>query len=190
LPSGADENNFCIFVISRPISARKEKMMSIGIFYGSSTGNTKDVATQLQETLGGDLHNIADVDAETLAEYGYLVLAASTWGAGDLQDDWEDFLPSLDEVDFSGKKVALLGLGDQENYGDTFADGIAILAEKVEENGGVIVGLTSTEGYTYDNSAAERDGRFVGLVIDEDSQSGLTAERIKAWTAELKAAFT
>ncbi len=164
--------------------------MSIGIFYGSSTGNTKDVATKLQEMLGGDLHNIADVDAETLAEYDYLVLAASTWGAGDLQDDWEDFFPNLDDVDFTGKKVALLGLGDQENYGDTFADGIAILAEKVEEKGGMIVGYTSPEGYAYDNSEAERDGKFIGLVIDEDSQSRLTDERIKAWTADLKAAFT
>jgi flavodoxin I len=163
--------------------------MSIGIFFGSSTGNTKDVATKLQEQLGGDLHNIADVDADTISGYDHLVFAASTWGAGDLQDDWEDFFPTLDDVDFDGKKVALLGLGDQENYGDTFADAIAILAEKVEERGGAIVGHTSTEGYTYDNSEAERDGMFIGLVIDEDSQGGLTDSRIKSWAADLKKAF-
>jgi flavodoxin I len=163
--------------------------MSVGIFYGSSTGNTKDVATKLQEALGADLHNITDVDADAIAGYDAIVFATSTWGAGDLQDDWEDFFPNLDDIDFSGKKVAIMGLGDQENYGDTFVDGMAVLAEKVEEQGGQIVGHTPTDGYEYDNSEAETDGRFVGLVIDEDNQSDLTDERVKKWAAELKAAF-
>jgi flavodoxin I len=82
-----------------------------------------------------------------------------------------------------------MGLGDQENYGDTFCDGMAILAEKVEERGGTVVGFTSTEGYSYDNSEAEKDGRFIGLVIDEDSQSDKTDSRIKAWVADLKRQF-
>jgi flavodoxin I len=163
--------------------------MSIGIFYGSSTGNTKDVATKLQEALGGDLHSITDADTDTIAGYDNLVFATSTWGAGDLQDDWEDFFPNLDDVDFSGKKVAIMGLGDQENYGDTFVDGMQVLADKVEGLGGKLVGFTSTEGYEYDNSEAERDGRFVGLVIDEDGQSDLTDERVTKWAADLKAAF-
>jgi flavodoxin I len=164
--------------------------MSIGIFYGSSTGNTKDVSVKLQEALGGDLHNITDVDADAIAGYDSLVFATSTWGAGDLQDDWEDFFPNLDEIDFSGKKVAIMGLGDQDNYGDTFVDGMQILADKVEELGGEIVGHTSTEGYEYDNSEAEKDGRFIGLVIDEDNQSDLTDERIRNWVAQLTAVFS
>ena len=164
--------------------------MSIGIFYGSSTGNTKDVSVKLQEALGGDLHNITDVDADTIAGYDSIVFATSTWGAGDLQDDWEDFFPSLDDIDFSGTKVAIMGLGDQDNYGDTFVDGMQILADKVEELGGEIVGYTSTEGYEYDNSEAEKDGRFIGLVIDEDNQSDLTDERIRDWVAQLKPVFS
>ena len=164
--------------------------MSIGIFYGSSTGNTKDVAVKLQGALGGDLHNITNVDSDTIAGYERIVFATSTWGAGDLQDDWEDFLPNLDDIDFAGKRVAILGLGDQENYGDTFVDGMAILADKVEERGGTIVGHTSTDGYTYDNSEAERDAKFVGLVIDEDNQSDLTDHRISSWSAQLKTAFS
>ena len=163
--------------------------MSIGIFYGSSTGNTKDVAVKLQEALGGDLHNITDVDTDAIAGYDNLVFATSTWGAGDLQDDWEDFFPNLDDIDFSGKKVAIMGLGDQENYGDTFVDGMQLLAEKVEQLGGQLVGFTSTEGYEYDSSEAERDGGFVGLVIDEDGQSDLTDERVVNWAADLKTAF-
>jgi flavodoxin I len=164
-------------------------MAGIGIFYGSSTGNTKDVSVKLQSALGGDLFDITETDAETISGYQYLVFATSTWGAGDLQDDWEDFFPSLDDVDFSGKKVAIMGLGDQENYGDTFVDGMRLLLDKVIERGGTVVGFTSTDGYSYENSEAERDGRFIGLVIDEDNQSDKTDERIKSWTAGLKKEF-
>ena len=164
--------------------------MAIGIFYGSSTGNTKDVSTKLQAALGADLHNITDVDADTIAGYDNIVFATSTWGAGDLQDDWEDFLPSLDSIDFTGKRVAIMGLGDQENYGDTFVDGMAILADKVAERGGTLVGRTSTDGYSYDDSAAERDGEFVGLVIDEDNQGDLTDDRIRNWAASLRKAMS
>ena len=162
--------------------------MAIGIFYGSSTGNTKDVSTKLQAALGADLHNITDVDSDAIAGYDNIVFATSTWGAGDLQDDWEDFLPSLDSIDFTGKRVAIMGLGDQENYGDTFVDGMAILADKVAERGGTLVGRTSTDGYSYDDSAAERDGEFVGLVIDEDNQGDLTDDRIRNWAASLRKA--
>ena len=164
-------------------------MPGIGIFYGSSTGNTKDVSVKLQAALGGDLYNITDVDADMISGYQHLVFASSTWGAGDLQDDWEDFFPNLDDVDFSGKKVGIMGLGDQENYGDTFVDGMVVLAEKIEERGGSVVGFTSTDGYNYDNSEAEKDGQFIGLVIDEDGQSDKTDQRIKAWVVDLKKEF-
>ena len=165
-------------------------MSGVGIFYGSSTGNTKDVSLKLQASIGGDAYDIANVDVSTFDKYDCLILATSTWGAGDLQDDWEDFFPNLDKVDFSGKKVAIMGLGDQVNYGDTFCDGMSILADKVAQRGGTLVGTTSTDGYSFDNSEAVRNGAFVGLVIDEDSQSDKTDERIKLWVADLKKEFT
>lgn len=169
-------------------------MSAIGIIYGSTTGNTRDVSVKLQAALstaalGADLHDVTTIDAATVAGYRFLVFASSTWGAGDLQDDWEDFFPNLDQVDFSGRKVAIMGLGDQVNYGDTFVDCMMTLARKVEERGGTVVGATSTDGYTYDNSGAESNGRFVGLVIDEDSQSDKTDARIKSWAAGLRKEF-
>lgn len=160
--------------------------MALGIFYGSSTGNTKDVAEALASELGAEAQNIAEADADTISGFDTLILAASTWGAGDLQDDWEDFMPNMDDIDFSGKKVGLVGLGDQENYGDTFVDGLAVIAEKVEEKGGTIVGHTSTDGYEFDNSEAVKDDKFIGLVIDEDNQSDMTADRVKSWAAAVK----
>lgn len=164
-------------------------MARIGIFYGSSTGNTRDVSAKLQAVLDADLHNVAETEADAIAEYRYLVFATSTWGAGDLQDDWEEFFPHLDEMDFAGRKVAIMGLGDQTNYGDTFVDGMTILADKVVERGGVVVGSTSSDGYGHDASGAERNGRFVGLVIDEDNQSDRTDNRIRKWAVALKREF-
>jgi len=161
----------------------------IGIIYGSSTGNTKDVALQLQEAVGGEIHDVAKADASTFESHPFLILVTSTWGMGELQDDWEDFLPSLDSIDLSGKKVAIMGLGDQVNYSDTFCDSMLILAEKVVERGAVLVGATPVDGYSFDNSRAVKDGHFVGLAIDEDSQSDKTAGRIREWAAELKREF-
>lgn len=163
--------------------------MPVGIVYGSSTGNTRDVAVKLHAILGGDLHDVTEIDAETIGRYDKLVFATSTWGAGDLQDDWEAFLPTLDAIDFAGKRVGILGLGDQEHYPDIFADAMAILADKVEERGGRIVGLTATDGYTYERSRAVRKGRFLGLAVDEDSQSGRTDERLHGWAEQLRREF-
>ena len=41
-------------------------------------------------------------------------------------------------------------------------------------------------GYTFDSSIALQEGRFVGLPIDENNESHLTAERIDRWTEQLK----
>jgi flavodoxin I len=63
---------------------------------------------------------------------------------------------------------------------------MGMLEEKISELGGETVGYWSTEGYEFSDSKALRDGKFVGLALDEDNQSDLTEERIKAWVAQLK----
>ncbi len=61
-----------------------------------------------------------------------------------------------------------------------------MLSEKISELGGTTVGYWSTDGYEFTDSKALRDGKFVGLALDEANQSDLTQERIKAWVAQLK----
>ena len=122
---------------------------------------------------------------EDVSGFENLILATPTYGSGDLQDDWDSLLSKLDESAFSGKTIALLGLGDQEIYGDTFCNGIAHLYAKVSKQGKV-VGQTSTDGYTFDDSEAVVDGKFVGLVIDEVNQEENTEQRIAAWVETLK----
>lgn len=164
-------------------------MANIGIFYGSMTGNTQEVAEKIHTRFGqdADLYSISDASADTLSAYQYLLLGSSTWGIGELQDDWYDGLEKLDATDLSDKTVALFGTGDPDGYPDSFVDAIGILYEKVIAKGATVVGFWPTEGYEYDASKAEKDGRFVGLVIDENNQSHLTEERIDKWVEELKA---
>jgi flavodoxin I len=156
----------------------------LAIVYGSSTLNTQYVAERLHAAFGSDtarLYNVKEITPEAFQEFRSFVFVTSTWGAGDLQDDWEVFFPHLDSIDFSGKTVGLVGLGDQENYPDQFCDSIRILHDKVIQRGGSVVGFTGTDGYKFKTSRSVKDGRFVGLVIDEDNQSDQTDERIQGW---------
>lgn len=167
-------------------------MPRVAIVYGSTTGNTYDVSEKLQKEWGGsdcELVNVTEATPRLFEEYDYFIFGVSTWGAGDLQDDWEEFFPTFNEVDLSGKTVAIMGLGDQENYPDQYADCVALLHDKVIERGGRVVGYTAPEGYTYTTSRAERDGKLLGLLLDEDNQASQTDSRIRNWVAGLKKRF-
>ncbi|MFN9675593.1 MAG: flavodoxin FldA, partial [Microcystis sp.] len=55
--------------------------------------------------------------------------------------------------------------------------------------GGKTVGYWPTDGYDFNESKALKNGKFVGLALDEDNQSDLTEQRIKTWVAGLKGEF-
>ena len=168
-------------------------MTKIALFYGTQTGYTQTADEMIQKEFGGDsvvtLSDISKVELTDFEGYNYIIIGCPTWNVGELQSDWEDFYDQLDNIDFSGKKVAYFGEGDQVGYPDTFQDAMGILEEKVSELGGETVGYWSTDGYEFTDSKAVRDGKFVGLALDEDNQSQLTNERIKAWVFQLQQEF-
>jgi len=106
-------------------------MSKIGLFYGTQTGNTETLAQAIQAEFGGDsvvtLHDIADASPDDFADYACLIVGCPTWNIGELQADWEGFYDELDEIDFSGKKVAYFGAGDQIGYADNFQDAMGHL---------------------------------------------------------------
>lgn len=163
-------------------------MKKVGIFYGSDSGNTQTICEKIASKLGdAELIDVAKASKEQLQSFDNLILASSTYGSGDLQTDWEDFIGSLSEADFAGKTIALVGLGDQDTYSDTFCDSLYHLYDKAK--GGKIIGQTSVDGYTFDDSKAIEGGKFVGLAIDEDNQDDLTESRLEAWVNEIKSQF-
>lgn len=167
-------------------------MKKIVVVYGSSTDNTKHVANVIAKKLTGNevkVFDVARISPADLEGYTNLILGTSTLGLGDLQDDWDSFLPKLKKLDLNGKVVALFGLGDSSTYSDTFVDGLGILYEALDGKGCRIVGEVSPEGYTFDDSRAVVDGQFVGLPLDEDNESDQTEDRLDNWIASISPEF-
>lgn len=156
------------------------------VLYGSTMGNTEHAAQQIATALGAEIHNVTTIQATELTDYDFLILGTSTWGAGDLQEDWAAFLPQLDAIDLTGKMVAVFGLGDQSIYTDTFVDGMADLQKKAHARGAALIGSWPVEKYTFESSRAICDNKFIGLALDADSQPELTDARITAWTQQLQ----
>lgn len=154
--------------------------MKIGIIYGSTTGNTQQAAEEI-----GAIFNQAEVksvaEVEAFAEYDVLILGSSTWGLGDLQDDWDGAIEKLGASELTGKKVALFGLGDQVGYPDTFIDAIGKLAVAATGAGAELIGQWPAAGYDCVASEALEDDYFKGLPLDEENQGHLSSERIKTW---------
>ena len=166
-------------------------MAKIGIFFGSTEGNTERVVGQIQEKFGADaeLFNVNSATADDVQPFPYVILACPTWEIGQLQEDWESFIDEIEKVDYTGKKVTYLGLGDADGYPDTFLDALGIIHDRIKDKGATFVGAWPTEGYNFEGSKGLIDGKFLGLAIDEDNQSNLTADRVEKWVAELKKEF-
>ncbi|MBF2062961.1 MAG: flavodoxin FldA [Calothrix sp. C42_A2020_038] len=165
----------------------------IGLFYGTTTGTTESIAETIQQMFGNDvveLHDISQADTEDFDKYEYIIIGCSTWNQGDMQSDWESFFEQLDEIDFSGKKIAYFGPGDQNGYPYSFQDAMGMLEEKISSLEGQTVGYTSIDGYDFQESKALRNNKFCGLAIDEDNQSELTQQRVQAWVTQLKQEFS
>ncbi|WP_343182840.1 flavodoxin FldA [Buchnera aphidicola (Neophyllaphis podocarpi)] len=168
-------------------------MKKIGIFFGSDTGNTENVAKIIGEHLGNniiEIYDIARTKKETIEKFNKLILGIPTWYYGEIQCDWDDFLPIIKEIDFKNKKIALFGCGDQEDYSEYFCDAIGIVFKILKEKQANIFGFWPTSGYKFHSSKAViNKNYFAGLAIDEDRQPELTNKRIKIWTQQIKKEF-
>ena len=155
------------------------------VVYGSTTGTCESIAQTLGAQLGAEVINVSDLTANQLAEADNIVLGTSTWGAGELQDDWYDGVNVVKSANLSGKRVALFGCGDSASYSDTFCGGMKELYDAAVAAGATVVGAVPTDGYTFDDSDAVVDGQFVGLALDDVNEDDKTSERISAWLPAL-----
>lgn len=162
----------------------------VGIFFSSDTGNTEKLAKMIQKQLGKNISEIFDIAISSQADienYNKLLFGIPTWYYGEPQCDWDSFLPVLRNIDFTGKKVAIFGCGDQEDYAEYFCDAMRILCDIVLSNGAIVVGEWSTLGYHFDmsKSLVSKD-KFLGLAIDEDRQPEMTELRVKNWVSQIR----
>ncbi len=164
-------------------------MASVGLFFGSDTGNTEAIAKMIQKQLGKELVHVQDIAKSTVEEinnFDLLLFGIPTWYYGEAQCDWDDFFPELDKIDFSSKLIAIFGCGDQEDYAEYFCDAMGSLRDILEAKGGTIIGHWPTETYEFEASKALVDAQhFVGLCLDEDRQPELTADRVDKWVKQI-----
>ena len=161
-------------------------MKSTIVIYGSSTGTCQSIAETIAGKLGASAVDVSSIDEAAISDHDNLILGTSTWGAGELQDDWYDGINQLKSVGLSGKTVALFGCGDAESYPDTFCGGMKELYDAAKEAGANVLEGVSTESYTFDDSDAVVDGKFVGLALDDVNEDDKTEERIDAWLEAIK----
>jgi flavodoxin I len=121
------------------------------LIYGSTTGNTKELSKGVIEGLkkGGiqaTIKNVTEANVNELVDYDLIVLGCSTWGEGELQDDFVPFYDQMGNVTLTEKKAAVFGPGDKETYPDTFCTAVDMLEDKLRKCGAEIV----AEGFKVD----------------------------------------
>jgi len=168
-------------------------MNKTAIIYSFNTKKTGKIATRIQEGFNDpaiEMINAEEITEDLFRSFDQIIMGVPTWFDGELPNYWDEFVPALEEMDLKNKKIALFGLGDQKGYAENFLDGVGIMAEILEAQGAVLVGFTSTEGYEFESSRAERNDQFVGLAIDYENQGSMNKERVSAWIEKLKKEFT
>lgn len=161
--------------------------MSVTIIFGSDGGATRGVASKISKKCQGRSVDIKNATTDDFENCHLLILGSPTYGDGTLQTDWEDNIDTLRSANLKGKKVALFGTGDQATYPLSFQDAMGILYDEVSALGANVIGFTETAGYDFIESTAVRDGKFVGLALDQDTQSGMTEKRVTAWLSQVLA---
>ncbi|HCY40800.1 MAG TPA: flavodoxin [Prolixibacteraceae bacterium] len=172
-------------------------MSKTAIFFGPVGGAVNRVANKIKKQIGDDKVELVSVKDATAADldrfdkiiFGISTVGKDTWNSNYSSNDWGIFLPEIEKVNYAGKKVAIFGLGDHVTYAATFVDHMAVLANKLKQNGAVLSGQVAADGYEFDESEAVVDGKFVGLPIDEDFEPELTDERVASWVKQLASEF-
>ncbi len=142
-------------------------MDKVHVVFGSTTGMTEAVAGKIAEALGAQAFNVNAGDAAAF-DAELLVLGTSTWGIGELQDDWAARLDGV-KSGFAGKKVAVFGLGDSVGFADSFCVAAETIANTAKESGATLVGEV--------------------LKLDDANESDKTDAKVSAWVETLKAAL-
>jgi flavodoxin I len=167
-------------------------MKKIGLIYSFSANKTSQIAKKILENFA--VNDIEEVNAEEITEekfksFNNLILGCPTWFDGELPNYWDEFVPALEDMNLKGKKIAVFGNGDQKGYPENFCDAVGLMAAILEKRGATIVGFTSIEGYTFENSRALHGEGFYGLALDFESQAKLNKKRVDDWCEQLKKEF-
>lgn len=136
------------------------------IIYGSTTGNTEDMAGMIKKELEQsdfeaqvkDVTQAAVVDLT--GDYDLLLFGCPAYGEDEieLQEDFDDFYEKLDGIQLNGKPFAVFAPGDS-SY-EHFCGSVDLLEEKMAELGGKLL----TDGLKVDGDPAGANGEIASWV--------------------------
>ena len=162
-------------------------MDKVHVIYGSTTGMTEAIAQRIAADFGTTAVNVATAGADAF-DAELVILGSSTWGCGDPQDDWAATgVAQLEAADWTGKKVAVFGLGDAQGFADTFCDAMADLAQKAVAKGATLVGTLPLDAFPGASSRIVDGDHLVGLALDETNEADKTDARLAAWEVAVRA---
>ena len=138
--------------------------LNLTILVGTMTGTAEMVAQEVQNAVEGAGHAAVirmmdDLDASVFAGGGTFLICTSTYGQGDVPDNAQKFIASLDRErpNLSAVTYGVVALGDL-TYRDTFCEG----------------------GIRFDTLLTELGARRVGKVLKHDASSGTLPEEVAA----------
>ena len=171
-------------------------MQKIAIVYAPMAGKTEIIANRLKELFPGveiKLIPVKIADRDLLMAYDKIIFGM---GHPNEEFDWNNpfntwrlFLKQIEFLNFSGKKVALYCLGNQQANKKDFVSLMGEMAELISQRGGKLVGNFPNEGFDFQASDAlnnENQASFCGLPLDEDTEPHLTQERLEKWKGILE----
>lgn len=130
--------------------------MNIPVIYATLTGNSEEIAkivkseleknSHKSELISGPQLNNSQIESNEL-----IVIVTSTWGAGEINEEFPNVIKILSSLDLSNKKFGLIGLGDMM-YGDYY------FCKAIDEAAEVIMnsnGSTATDILRIDGEITE-----------------------------------
>ena len=156
--------------------------MSIGIFYASAKGHTKAACEYLAGKLGAQLVEVKDATEQDFAKFDIIIVAAPSYGDGELFADWTEKLPLL-KAGSKGKKAAIVAVGNQANHPQTLFSGAVDFLPYLKD--AQIFGASDADGYKFNHSAFFINGKLAGLALDVKGDENY-AKRIDKWVEENK----
>ena len=115
------------------------------IIFGSTTGNTEDMADSIKQVLEEsgvetEIKNVTHAAVEDLtADHDVILLGCPAYGDDtiELQEDFEDFYENLNGIKLNGKRYAVFAPGDS-SY-EYFCGSVDVLEDRLEALGGALV---------------------------------------------------
>ena len=133
------------------------------IIFGSTTGNTEEMADLVNEALKGhgfetEIKNVTDAIVSDLAAgHDILLLGCPSYGDDsiELQEDFQEFYDQWDGVQLKGKSFAVFAPGDS-SY-EYFCGSVDMIEERMEELGGNKL----VDGLKVDGSPGDEKGEIL-----------------------------